>query len=101
MVEPPTPAPLATVLARAAAARAARVDLTRRITTGEVSFAEVLDGDDEVAGSLKVTSVLESLRGVGKVAARRAMVELGIATDRRVRGLEARQRQALLAQFGG
>ena len=39
---------------------------------------------------------LESLPGVGKVKARRLMEEVGIADTRRVRGLGAQQRQALL-----
>ena len=102
MVAPPTqtPEPLATVLASAAAARAARVDLTARIADGEVSLAEVLHRQDEAARSLKVVSLLESVRGVGKVAARRIMGDVGLAGDCRVRGLDAHQQQALLAQFG-
>ena len=102
MVAPPTqtPEPLATVLARAAAVRGARADLTARVADGEVSLADVLDRHDEAARSLKVVSLLEAVRGVGKVAARRIMGEVGIAGDRRVRDLGAQQQQALLAQFG-
>jgi len=40
--------------------------------------------------------MLESLPGVGKVKARRLMEEVGIADTRRVRGLGAQQRVALL-----
>ena len=44
-------------------------------------------------------AVLEPLRGVGKVKARRTMEEIGIADTRRVRGLGSQQREALLAAF--
>jgi ribosomal protein S13 len=49
---------------------------------------------------LKVVSVLESLPGVGKVRARRTMAELEIADNRRLRGVGANQRAALLEAFG-
>ncbi|MFZ9627962.1 MAG: integration host factor, actinobacterial type [Ilumatobacteraceae bacterium] len=102
MVAPPsqTPEQLATNLARAAAVRAARAELKVRINAGEVSLAEVLDSDDDTARKLKVVSLLESIRGVGKVKARRIMEDIGIADNRRVQGLGAQQKQALLAQLG-
>ena len=50
---------------------------------------------------MKVLAVLESLPGVGKVKARRTMEEIGIGDTRRVRGLGAQQREALLAAFSG
>ena len=48
---------------------------------------------------LKVVNVLESLPGVGKVRARKIMEELEIKESRRVRGLGANQRKALLERF--
>jgi ribosomal protein S13 len=50
---------------------------------------------------LKVVSVLESLPGVGKVRARHIMSELEISESRRLRGLGANQRRALLEKFAG
>jgi ribosomal protein S13 len=50
---------------------------------------------------MKVLAVLESLPGVGKVRARRAMEEIGIADSRRVRGLGDQQRKSLLDAFSG
>ena len=44
--------------------------------------------------------MLESLPGVGKVKARRLMEDIGIADNRRVRGLGAQQRKALLEELG-
>jgi ribosomal protein S13 len=55
-------------------------------------------GDDTV-GKMKVSTVLESLPGVGKVRAQKLMEEMDISTSRRVRGLGAKQRQQLLEKF--
>ncbi|HEX2042690.1 MAG TPA: integration host factor, actinobacterial type [Acidimicrobiales bacterium] len=88
-------------LAKAADARRQRAELKEKLKMGSVSLPELLaqaDGD-EVIGKMKVVAVLESLPGVGKVRARRLMDELKIAESRRVRGLGAQQREALLKQF--
>ena len=88
-------------LAKAAAARRQRAELKEKLKMGSVSLGELLaqaDGD-EVVGKMKVVAVLESLPGVGKVRARRLMDELKIAESRRVRGLGAQQREALLKLF--
>ena len=45
-------------------------------------------------------ALLESLPGLGKVKARRVMEDVGIADSRRVQGLGAQQRQALLEKLG-
>ena len=92
---------LAENLATAAAARAARVALTDRVAAGATTLSSVLDSSDEAAQHLKVVVLLESLPGVGKVAARRAMAEIGIVDTRRVGGLGASDRQSLLDRFGG
>jgi ribosomal protein S13 len=56
---------------------------------------------DDVVGKMKVSALLESMPGVGKVRAKQIMERLGIAESRRVRGLGANQRSALEAEFGG
>ena len=68
---------------------------------GSIHFSELLKQaeTDEIIGKMKVLAVLESLPGVGKVKARRTMAEIGISETRRVRGLGAQQRQALLDAF--
>jgi ribosomal protein S13 len=50
-------------------------------------------------GKMKVSVVLESLPGVGKVRAGKIMEELDISATRRVRGLGAKQRELLLTKF--
>jgi hypothetical protein len=92
---------LAENLAKAAAARAARVELTDRVAAGATSLATVLHSPDEAAQHLKVVALLESVPGVGKVAARRAMAEIGILDTCRVGDLGAGDRRSLLDRFGG
>ena len=50
---------------------------------------------------MKVSAVLESLPGVGKVRARKIMESLEISESRRVRGLGTNQLAALEREFGG
>ncbi len=88
-------------LAKAAEARKKRADIKERLKGGRLSLREVLEmRGDEVTGKMKVSSVLESLPGVGKVRARKLMERLDISATRRVRGLGAKQKEALLAEFG-
>ncbi|HYT30915.1 MAG TPA: integration host factor, actinobacterial type [Actinomycetota bacterium] len=87
-------------LAKAAQARRLRADLKERLKKSEMSLREVLaKASDDIVGKMKVSSVLESLPGVGKVRARKLMERLEISTSRRVRGLGAKQRDALLGEF--
>ncbi len=88
-------------LEKAAAARRQRAELKDKLKMGSMNLKELLDqGErDEVVGKMKVLTVLESLPGVGKVRARRLMEQLNISEARRVRGLGAQQRDALLKQF--
>ena len=88
-------------LEKAALARRERAELKERLKMNSLTLAELLDqaeGND-VIGKMKVVAVLESLPGVGKVKARRTMEEIGISETRRVRGLGAQQRDALLRAF--
>jgi len=89
-------------LKKAAEARRARAELKEKLKMGYVTFDEVLamSNDDIIVGKIKVLQVLESLPGVGKVKARRAMDEIGISESRRLRGLGQNQRKALLRAFG-
>lgn len=70
---------------------------------GSLTLSELLAQADhnDTIGKMKVLAVLESLPGVGKVRARRAMEDIGIADTRRVRGLGEQQRRALLETFSG
>ena len=104
MATPPIldPAQRAAALAKAAEARAARAELKNKLKMGSVTLRDALANasTDPVVGKLKVVALLESLPGLGKVKARRIMEEIGIADTRRVQGLGAQQRQALLDKLG-
>jgi DNA uptake protein ComE-like DNA-binding protein len=98
-----TPEQRAAALEKAAAARKARAELKVRLKSSGASLDEVLaDGaSDEVIGKMKVVAVLEAMPGVGKVRAQRIMERLEISPSRRVRGLGAKQREALVREFSG
>jgi len=88
-------------LAKAAEARRKRAELKAQLKAEKVTLRDILARQDEdVVGKMKVSSVLESLPGVGKVRARKIMEELEISTSRRVRGLGAKQKDHLLDKFG-
>ena len=104
MPQPPalTPEQRQAALAKAAEARRARAIVKDKLKTGELTSQQVLElaGTDELVAGIKVLAILESLPGVGKVKARRAMTDIGIADTRRLRGLGDQQRKALLGAFG-
>jgi hypothetical protein len=88
-------------LEKAAEARRARAELKDQLKKGTMKLKDVLaKSSDDVVGKMKVSAVLESLPGVGKVRARKIMERLEISTSRRVRGLGTKQRDALLEEFG-
>lgn len=102
MATPPvlSPEQRAAALEKAKEARAARAEVKARLKMGSLSLADALGSDDSNIGKLKVVSLLESLPGVGKVKARKVMEDIGIADNRRVQGLGAQQRLALLTALG-
>ena len=87
-------------LAKAAEARRKRAEVKGELKSGKRSLSDILDSQgDETVGKMKVSSVLEALPGVGKVKARKLMEQLDISATRRVRGLGAKQKTALLEEF--
>jgi hypothetical protein len=90
-------------LAKAAEARRARAELKEKLKTGSLNLPELFEraSKSDAVAKMKVVSVLESLPGVGKVKARRLMAQFEISDTRRVRGLGAKQREALLKEFAG
>jgi len=97
-----TPEQRQQALEKAAEARRKRAELKAQLKSGNTSLATVLGkDDDETVGKMKVSAVLESMPGVGKVRARKIMEKLDISAARRVRGLGSKQKDALLAEFGG
>ena len=88
-------------LDKAAKSRKRRAELKERLKLGSLTLKELLEtaDADEVVAKMKVVDVLESMPGLGKVKARRMMEELHISEARRLQGLGANQRQALLQAF--
>lgn len=88
-------------LQKAAEARKIRAEMKHQLKAGEIGLDDVLrraDGDETV-GRTKVSAVLEAIPKVGKVRSRRIMERLDISPSRRLRGLGAKQRERLLAEF--
>ncbi len=86
-------------LEKAAEARKKRAELKGQLKSGKLTLTDVLSRQDDTVGKMKVSNVLESLPGVGKVRARKLMEKLDISASRRVRGLGAKQRESLLTEF--
>lgn len=102
MALPPlTPEQRTAALAKAAVARRERAAAKNRLKYSQGSLSDVISegkGND-IIGKMKVSALLESLPGVGRVRARQIMDEIGISESRRVRGLGANQAAALIARF--
>jgi hypothetical protein len=87
-------------LAKAAEARKQRAQIKGELKSGRLTLADLLaKSGDDIVGKMKVSTVLESLPGVGKVRATKLMEELDISATRRIRGLGAKQREQLLMKF--
>ena len=87
-------------LEKAAIARRKRAELKEQLKRGATSLKDLLGRtDDEIVGKMKVSAVLESLPGVGRVRAQKIMERLEIKPSRRMRGLGQKQRDNLLQEF--
>lgn len=97
-----TPEQRQAALEKAAAARAARAEIKTQLKSGSVKLSDLLDraADDEALAKMKAVALLEALPGVGRVKARQILEDVGISEARRVRGLGAKQRAALVERFG-
>ena len=91
----------AAALAKAAEARRLRAELKELLKTGSLTLPQLLEraAVDPIVAGMKVNSLLAAMPGTGKVKAKRMMETVGIADNRRIRGLGDRQREALLAEF--
>src|ERR1700721_2376874 len=100
MPQPPslTPEQRQAALEKAAAVRRERAELKDHLKSGRISLKDLLTraDTDETVGKMKVLAALEALPGTGKVKARRLMDQVGISETRRLQGLGAKQRDALL-----
>lgn len=97
MPVPPLPAGRrAAAVTKSVETRRARAEMLHALASGQASLADVLARTDDVARRTRVTQVLKALPGYGPVTVAAVMSEVGIAAGRRVGGLGARQRAALL-----
>jgi transposase len=98
---PLTPEQRSAALEKAAVARRERAAVKNRLKYSQGSLAEVIavGKDNDIIGKMKVSALLESMPGVGRVRARQIMGEVGISESRRVRGLGTNQAAALIARF--
>lgn len=87
-------------LAKAGEARRRRAEIKEQLKSGRKTFKDLLEQtDDDIVGKMKVSSVLESLPGVGRVRSRKIMEKLDISDSRRLRGLGQKQKENLLDEF--
>jgi transposase len=98
---PLTPEQRAAALEKAATARRIRAEVKNRLKHSGASLSDVIEKGrtDDIVGKMRVTALLESMPGVGKVRARQIMARLGISESRRVRGLGVNQAAALEREF--
>jgi hypothetical protein len=102
---PLTPEQRAAALEKAKDARRVRAAARTELKSAGPRLAEVLDAivarseTEEAIGKMRVAALLDALPGIGKVRAAALMEKLGISPTRRVRGLGAKQRAALAAEF--
>lgn len=86
----------AAALEKARVVRAARSEITTKLSTKIMAPGEALDmADDPVVGRMKVKSFLNALPGYGKVKSEKLMEELGIPETRRIQGLGSKQMENL------
>lgn len=88
-------------LVKAAEARKKRAEVKESLKSRQVTLQEFFElaDQDEALAKMRARSLLESLPRVGAHRARQHMEEIGISPTRRVRGLGAVQRAALLERF--
>jgi transposase len=97
-----TPEQRAAALEKAAQARQARAEVKKDLKERKLTLSAVIKQGqaDETIGKIKVSALLESLPGVGKVKAASIMAEVGISDSRRIRGLGPHQAEELISRFG-
>jgi hypothetical protein len=77
--------------------RLARAELKRRVASGEMSAAEVIEACPWQAETMSVSDLLMSQRRWGRARCRRVLIALGVPENKRIGTLTDRQRLALAA----
>ena len=102
MALPPlTPEQRQAALEKAAASRRERAEVKNRLKHSGATLVEVVNEAEhnEVIAKMRVSELLQSMPGIGKVRAQQVMEKLKISSTRRVRGLGAKQVAALIEEF--
>ena len=80
--------------------RSKRAQIRESLKRGTLTLEKILNSpDDNVISRMRVAYLLESLPRIGRVRSRKIMEEIGIHESRRVQGLGARQKEALLKRL--
>lgn len=77
-------------------ARKERATVKKRINSGELTIADVLDMDSKYVRRMHVVDLLSARHGHGKAGALKLMKKLKIGERRRISGLGPNQRKKLL-----
>ena len=98
---PLTPEQRQAALEKAAASRRERAEVKNRLKHSGATLVEVVNEAEhnEVIAKMRVSELLQSMPGSGKVRAQQVLEKLKISSTRRVRGLGAKQVAALLEEF--
>lgn len=97
-----TPEERNAALEKAALARKQRAALKQEIKAGNKKLSDVVKmaKSDPIVGKLKVSSLLQSLPGIGPAKCEAIMAQAKISPSRRVAGLGKHQAQRLIDIFG-
>ncbi|MSW46794.1 MAG: guanylate kinase [Actinobacteria bacterium] len=105
MANPPilTPEQRAVALRKAALSRKSRAAVKARVKNNEITIDDVLAlaKSDPFIAKMKVSELLESIPGVGKIRAAGMMERFGISATRRIQGLGVKQTADLVTEFAG
>ena len=103
MPTPPklTPEQRAAALEAAKQARRTRSDIKQQVRTGKLKLHQVIElsSTNEAISKMRVSELLESIPGFGKVRVSAILDRLGISSTRRIQGLGVLQLQKLKKEF--
>jgi guanylate kinase len=91
----------AAALAKSRISRSHRAEIKAEVRVGSLTVEQVLElaNSDEAIAKMRVSELLESITGVGKVRAVAILDRMGISRTRRIMGLGHHQRTALIKEF--
>lgn len=92
-----TPEQLAAASRKAACERKRVAEQKRLLKIGALTVEQFMSNPQNAR--VRVRQMLEALPGIGRTGAERAMLEFGIAPNRRVGGLGSRQRERIIGRF--